>query len=272
MFALKRVLITGANSYVGTNVEKRLMSEPDKYYVETLDMKDQNWKSYDFSRFDVVFHVAGIVHKKESKKIISLYYKVNRDLTIELAEKVKNAGVKLFIFMSTMAIYGIDSGTVTEQTTIIPKTHYGKSKYDAENGITKLNDSSFSVIIVRPPIIYGQNSKGNYEKLQKLARIIAFFPEIDNRRRMISIENLSEKIEYYIRINKSGIYFPYDKNYIRTLDLLISFRKNRKFYVSKVFAVLIKLLSFSRIYKKIFGNYIYDLEYEPLKSKPEKIE
>ena len=56
---MKKVLITGANSYIGTNVEQWLLKEPDKYHVETLDMKDPNWINFDFSKFDVVFHVAG---------------------------------------------------------------------------------------------------------------------------------------------------------------------------------------------------------------------
>jgi nucleoside-diphosphate-sugar epimerase len=75
---LKRVLITGANSYVGTNVEKWLMKEPDKFYVETLDMKDPNWRNFDFSKFDVVFHVAGIAHVSTKKSMKDLYYKVNQ--------------------------------------------------------------------------------------------------------------------------------------------------------------------------------------------------
>ena len=80
---MKRVLITGANSYVGTNVEKWLMKEPDKYYVETLDMKDPNWREFDFSKFDVVFHVAGIAHVSKKKSLKELYYKVNTNITVK---------------------------------------------------------------------------------------------------------------------------------------------------------------------------------------------
>src|SRR5690554_6798259 len=102
---MKKILITGANSYVGTNVEKWLMKEPNKYYVETLDMKDSNWKEFDFSRFDVVFHVAAIVHKRESKKNKNMYYNVNTKLAREVAKKSKNSKVKQFIFMSSMSVY-----------------------------------------------------------------------------------------------------------------------------------------------------------------------
>jgi UDP-glucose 4-epimerase len=136
---MKKILITGANSYVGTNVEKWLMKEPDKYYVETLDMKDSNWKKFDFSIFDVVFHVAGIAHVTNKKNMADLYFKVNRDLTIDVAKKSKISGVKQFIFMSSMIVYNSGETRITLETKPNPDNFYGQSKLDAEIEINKLS-------------------------------------------------------------------------------------------------------------------------------------
>lgn len=76
------ILITGANSFVGTSVEKWLMRSPEKYHVDTVDTRNNNWKKADFSKYDVVFHVAGIAHVDPKPSMAPLYYAVNRDLGI----------------------------------------------------------------------------------------------------------------------------------------------------------------------------------------------
>ena len=132
---MKRILITGANSYIGTSFEKYMNeNHPDDYHIDTLDMLNSNWKDYDFSGYDVVFHVAGIAHQKETKENAHLYYEVNRDLAIEVAKETKNAGVTQFIFMSSMSVYGLDYSKelINLQTPTLPKTNYGKSKLQAE--------------------------------------------------------------------------------------------------------------------------------------------
>ena len=106
---MKKVLITGKDSYIGISLEQWLMKEPDNYQVDTVDMKDESWKEKDFSEYDTVFHVAGIAHVSSDPKMEELYYKVNRDLTIETAKKAKAEGVKQFIFMSSIIVYGDSS-------------------------------------------------------------------------------------------------------------------------------------------------------------------
>ena len=128
-------------------MKKWLLKEPDKYHVETLDMKDPNWINFDFSNFDVVFHVAGIAHIKETRKNRDLYYKINRDLAVETAKKAKESGVRQFIFMSSMSVYGLLTGTIKSNTLPTPTTMYGKSKYEGECEINKLMDDSFKVVI-----------------------------------------------------------------------------------------------------------------------------
>ena len=153
---MKRILITGANSYVGTSFEKYMTQFGSDYQIETIDMRGEDWKKADFSGFDSIIHVAGIVHVKEKND--NLYYKVNRDLAFETAKKAKADRVKQFIFFSSMSIFGMDTGIITDKTKPNPKTPYGKSKLAAEGLLKELESESFRICILRPPMIYGPNS------------------------------------------------------------------------------------------------------------------
>lgn len=158
---MKKILITGANSYIGTSFEKYVSQWPEKYEIDTVDMIDGSWREKSFAGYDAVFHVAGIAHRKETKENEHLYYEVNRDLAIETARKAKQDGVPQFIFLSSMSVYGKNTGIITQETPIVPKSDYGKSKAEAEKGIEVLQDANFNVAILRPPMIYGKGCKGN---------------------------------------------------------------------------------------------------------------
>jgi UDP-glucose 4-epimerase len=259
---VKRVLITGANSYVGTNVEKWLNKEPNNYYVETLDMKGPNWKKFDFSTFDIVFHVAGIAHVSSKKSMKDLYFKVNRDLTIETAVKARAEGIKQFIFMSSIIVYGnsISNNNVIDLNTVPnPNNFYGESKLQAEKGIKNLESNDFKIVILRPPMIYGKESKGNYQKLVKLAKITPFFPNIDNERSMLHIDNLCELIKKIIEHEKSGFFFPQNSEYVKTSDLvkLIAKIHGKKIWITKIFNPIFKLFFRTGFFRKLFSNFIY---------------
>ena len=127
---MKNILITGANSYIGKSLEKWLSKRQSEYSINTIDILDDSWKSMSFSNYDIIFHVAGVAHIKDTKKNDSLYYKVNRDLTAEIAKKAKNDKVKQFLFLSTMSVYGIETGIITRDTVPEPKSNYGKSKLE----------------------------------------------------------------------------------------------------------------------------------------------
>ncbi len=222
---MKKILITGANSYIGTSFEKYVSQWPDKYIVDTVDMIDGTWKQKDFSKYDVVFHVAGIAHVSPNPKLKELYYKVNRDIAIETAKKAKLEGIKQFIFMSSIIVYG-DSGKIgekkiiTKETVPNPTNFYGKSKLQAEEGIRALADDNFKVVILRPPMIYGKGSKGNYSKLAKAALILPIFPDIGNERSMLHIDNLCEFIRLMIKNEESGIFFPQNAEYVQTSEMV----------------------------------------------------
>jgi len=256
---MKKILITGANSYIGTSFEKWLAKEPEKDAVDTVDMIGDSWKQKDFSGYDVVFHVAGIAHVKETKKNKELYYKVNRDLSYETARKAKKEGVKQFIFLSTMSVYGVEKGIIDENTPLKPKTNYGKSKLEAEKLIIPLSNDKFKVAILRPPMIYGKGCKGNYPRLAKLALKTPIFPNIDNKRSMLYIDNLCEFVKFIIDDCSSGIFFPQNEEYVCTSKMvkLIAEAHGKKIRMTKLFNPLIRLLKIG-IVNKVFGDLVYD--------------
>ena len=254
----KRILITGANSYIGASFEKWLAQWPDEYSVETVDMIDGSWREKSFAGYDVVFHVAGIAHIKETKKNESLYYLINRDLAYEVAEKAKNDGVPQLIFLSSMSVYGIETGVIDKETSVNPKSAYGKSKFQAEELINKLADDSFTVAILRPPMVYGKGCKGNYPRLAKLALKTPIFPLVDNKRSMIYIDNLSEFVKQICDNTIGGLFFPQNSEYVNTSEIvrLIAEAHGKKIIMSKLFNPILKILNFSTI-NKAFSDLIY---------------
>jgi nucleoside-diphosphate-sugar epimerase len=263
---MKRILITGTDSYIGKYFDTWISEYAGKYVIDKISIRDENWKKVNFSNYDVVIHLAAIVHKKEQPETEKTYYKVNRDLTVEIAKTVKAAGVKQFIFMSTMAVYGeigdIGKDTVITKDTIpSPNTFYGKSKLEAEYALNKLKMDNFKLVILRPPMIYGSNCPGNYARLEKLSKKILFFPFIDNKRSMLHIDRLCEYLKSYIDDEVEGIFFPQDDTYVNTSILVknLAEKNGKKIYMSKSLGMLIKLLGNRvKLIKKIFGNLIYE--------------
>lgn len=260
---MKRILITGKNSYIGTSLENWLMREPDKYKVDTVAMKDGSWKEKDFSEYDVVFHVAGIAHVSSDPKMEDLYYKVNRDLTIETAEKAKAEGVKQFIFMSSIIVYGDSSSSkrvIDRNTVPTPSNFYGNSKLQAEEGIKELETDDYKIVVLRPPMIYGKGSKGNYPRLANLAKKIPIFPDINNERSMLHIDNLCEFIKVMIEYEETGLYFPQNKKYVNTSELVrtIAEAHGKKIWMISWMNWFIRMMFGIGIVNKVFGNLVYE--------------
>lgn len=257
---MKKILITGANSYVGTRVEKWLGNIPNRYCVDTVDMEKPNWQTKDFSEYDVVFHVAGIAHVSTKRKFKDRYYVVNRDLAVEVAKKAKFEGVKQFIFMSSITVYGITAEVITKETVPRPDNHYGKSKLMAEERIVLLQDDSFKTVIIRSPMVYGGGSKGNYQRLSRFARKAPLFPAINNRRSMLHIDNLCEFIRLVIDNEETGVFYPQNDEYVATAEMvyLIAGIHGKKIVLTKFFNPLIRLGAKTQLLSKVFGNLAYE--------------
>lgn len=270
----KRVLITGANSYIGTSFEKWATEKyPETFTIDTVDMRDDSWKEYDFSKYDTVFHVAGIAHAdvgNVSEEIKEKYYKVNTDLAIETARKAKMSGVKQFIFMSSMIVYGESApfGTdklIDRDTIPSPANFYGDSKWQADKGVRALADAKFKVAVLRPPMIYGKDSKGNFPVLVKLAKLLPVFPNVNNQRSMLYIDNLSEFLCNLISTGEEGIYFPQNSEYTRTSDMVKKIAKisGKKIFMTKLLSPAVVIGSYipgkiKELINKAFGNSCYD--------------
>ena len=281
---MKRILITGANSFVGTNVERWLMRQPDCYKVDTVDTMNDAWKPADSSRYDVVFHVAGIAHVDPKPEMAPLYYKVNRDLAIEVATCARDKGVKQFIYMSSGIVYKVSKslkGDVRTPDTIPnPNDFYGDSKLQAERGVVNvnlnadvnpnlngnlnadvnlnfnpnlnlngndnLNGDGMKVCILRPPMIYGPGSKGNFLRLGWLATKTPVFPEWHNKRSMLYIDNLAEFVRQIIDREMSGTFFPQNAEQVDTVEIVRYFAKkyHHRIWISRIFNPLVWLASF----------------------------
>ena len=268
---MKKILITGANSYIGTSFENYINKNfADKYTVDTVDMIDGSWRDKGFSGYDTVYHVAGIAHSdtgKVSEERKRFYYSVNTDLTIETAKKAKAEGVKQFIFMSSAIVYG-DSApigkekVITKDTPLSPANFYGDSKVRAEKGILPLSEESFKVVILRPPMIYGKGSKGNYPQLSKFAQKLPFFPYVQNERSMLYVGNLAEFVRLMIENEEQGIFFPQNPSYSNTSGMVktIAAVHGKKLRLLKGFTWALKILSHvTGLVNKAFGNLSYDM-------------
>ena len=247
---MKKILITGAGSFVGTNIERWLQKWPSEYTVDTVDTMHDAWKQAEFRKYDAVFHVAGIAHVDPKPEMAPLYYKVNRDLTIEIARAARNAGVKQFIYMSSRIVYHASKslkGNVTyPDTEPNPNDFYGDSKLQAEKGLGELECDTFKVAVIRPPMIYGPNSKGNFLRLGWLATKTPVFPAWHNKRSMLFIDNLAEFVRQLIDRELNGVFFPQNRELADTVEIVRYFARkyDRRIWISRIFNPLVWLGSF----------------------------
>lgn len=264
---MNKILITGVDSYVGTSFEKWLSQWPDKYCIDSINMRDDVWKDKSFGLYDVVFHVAGIAHVSTDKSLDDLYYKVNRDLAIETARKAKAGGVKQFIFMSSAILYGIDSKVgekviITRDTLPHPFNAYGKSKLEADMAIQELSDETFNTVCIRTPMVYGADCKGNFALLKKYANKLPILPRIDNCRSMIHIENLSSFVKERIDSGDDGVFYPQNEEYVSTNKIIETIRalNGKKTYYSKIMGGMVLIGSkFIPVIRKIYGNIAFSM-------------
>ena len=267
---MTKVLITGAESYIGQSfAEYARKNYATEFEIDTIDMKKEAWKDYSFSGYDCIFHVAGIAHAdvgKVSEDVKAQYYRVNTELAIETAAKAKAEGVKQFVLMSSMIVYG-GIECITKETEPKPANFYGDSKWQADKGVRALSTEEFLVTVLRPPMIYGKGSKGNYPTLAKLAKKLPVFPKVDNKRSMLYIENLCEFLCVVMKERRAGIYFPQNKELVNTSDMVEEIAKvaGSRLWVSPLltpFVVIGKKIpgKIGGLFQKAFGSSYYEPE------------
>ena len=265
---MKNILITGAGSFVGTAVQRHLETFSDKYKVTAVGTKNGEWEELDFSQFDIVYHVAGLAHSdvgKVSEETKKKYYAVNCDLAVAVAKKAKAECVKQFIFMSSAIVYG-DSAPIGKEkmigknTPYSPANFYGDSKVQAEKGLLPLSNERFHVVILRCPMIYGKEGKGNFPILEKLALKMPVFPKVYNKRSMLYVGNLAEFVRLMIENEESGIFWPCNREWSNTSELvkMIAECHGKTVRLVPGFGWVLKVLShITRYVNKAFGNLAY---------------
>lgn len=257
---MKKILITGANSYIGDNIKKYLEAT-NNYSVDILDMLSDEWKKSDFSIYQVVINVCAIVHRFDNPDE-SLYFKVNRDLAFEIAKKAKESKVKQFIQFSTVGVYGIELGEMNSRMGFNPKSPYERSKYEADLLLEELKDESFKVCVIRPPMIYGNGCRGNFPKLVNFALKTPVFPSRKNKRDMIYIDNLSDFVLYAVDNELNEVCYPRDNETICVSSMIkeiasLNGKKVRLWWIFNPFVAL--LYRFSHSMRSVFGdNYCTD--------------
>jgi len=256
----KNILIAGTGSYIGDSFCRYMAVHAPEAACTCLDMTDPAWKEHDFSDDHVVYMVAGMAHVKETAANRELFYHVNRDLAVELAERAKAAGVRQFIYLSSMSVYGMETGIINDATGLKPCSSYARSKAEAEELLSRLRCDTFRVAILRPPMVYGRGCKGNYRSLEKLALRLPFFPKIRNQRSMIYIDNLSACVRAVIEQEMNGCCCPQNNEYVCTYDLVrrIAQAHERRIVPGVVSGFLLSVFGrFFVVTRKAFGSLIY---------------
>jgi nucleoside-diphosphate-sugar epimerase len=217
---MTKVIITGANSFIGRNFIKFSRFKD----IEEVSLFDHKPEEIEFNKYDVVLHLAAIVHKLRKIRDEE-YFRVNCDLTLRVAEQAKKSGIKQFIFLSTLKVYGESFEGIdirNELSKCFPSDTYGKSKYEAEIRLKEIEDDKFIVSIIRPSLVYGENVKANMLNLIKLVDSCPVLPfgNINNRRNFVYAENLSGYIDRVIELRIPGIFIAIDTEVISTSELV----------------------------------------------------
>jgi UDP-glucose 4-epimerase len=264
---MRRVLITGENSFIGNSLYDWLNQSKELYDTDKISVRTNKLTEVSFEKYDSLVHVAGIAHSSTDPSQKDKYYKVNTDLTYRVAKKAKEEGVSQFVFLSSIIVYGSGRTKVempiTKETKPNPTDFYGDSKLQAERKIRTLEDDSFKIAIIRPPMIYGKDSKGNYPRLSKLAKITPIFPLYENKRSMLHIDNLSNFLKIILDQSLSGFFYPQNATYVSTASIVkeIASRKKHRIMFVKIFNPLIAVLKRRSVtFGKLFGDFYYERE------------
>lgn len=263
-----KILIIGKDSYIGNHIDDWL--EQYGHIVTQLDVLTETWKSFDYSRFDAVVHVAGIVHRPQCMDW-NLYKSVNCDMPVSIATMAKKQGVKIYVYFSTMGVYDANKslkGCVVDDSTPVlgeGNSMYGRSKLMAEEALTLLQDDNFDVAIVRPPSVYGKDCKGGYiNGFKKIAQFLPLIPRAyeDAKQSFIYIDNLSECVRIIIENHLSGTFCPQDDEIpsANRLFEVICSGVGKKYRASRVLGFCLQMLSFVPLVNKAYGGISYSKE------------
>lgn len=238
------VLVTGANGFVGKAVCEHLLGLGKNvrgavrgnllasYQTQAPSLtSNANW-TVQLQHVDVIVHCAARVHVMSDTAAdpLAAFRAVNTDGTLNLARQAVDAGVKHFIFISSIKVNGehTEPGKpFDENVQSPPEDPYGRSKYEAEQGLMALaQESDMAVTIIRPPLIYGEGVKANFASMMKWVRkgIPLPFARLNNVRSLLALPNLCDFIanamEHPAAVNQ--IFLVADPVAVSTTQLLVA--------------------------------------------------
>jgi len=241
---MKNILVTGSSGYIAKSFIERYTQN---YNFQTFSLQKQRLQELQLKNIDTVLHAAALVHQQREYSYDN-YYEINVKYPLSLAKKAKESGVKHFIFLSSVAVYGDQYSYITLESEPRPVTPYGKSKLEAQNLLKELEDDAFCVTILQIPMVYGKGAPGNIQRLIKLIKRLPILPfsGIENRRSMLYIGNLCFILESVIKERSSKTLLVADKETLSTtllIELIAQALKKRR--------ILIKVPFFESIIAKI---------------------
>jgi len=253
-----KILITGSQGYIAQSFAAHVDAA---YSTDLISLRDDAWRDISFEGYDAVLHTAGLAHMRETRRNQYDYFIINRDLTLDVANKAKEGGVRQFVFMSSLSVYGITNGLITANTPTVPITNYGRSKLAAEKLLMALADDTFTVAVLRAPMVYGPHCPGNFAKLCRLIKKASFFPDYENARDMIYVKNLCAHLEAVIKNTQGGLFFPRDPAPISTREMAgaIAKAQGKSLAFTKIFNIPIAcLMPHVETVAKLFGSLTID--------------
>lgn len=266
---MKRVLLSGKTGYLTTKLSDCLIHQPELYELEIIDLRDKMWRERSFAGNEVLFHGAGLCHRKADAAEHDL---VNCQLALEVAHKAKAEGVRYFIFMSSVGIYGMNIGEIQSETPVDPKSCYAKAKHRAEQALLKLESDAFKVALVRAPMVYGEGCKGNFARLKDLIKWTPVFPKTSNQRSMIYIDNLTASLKYLIDQEIAGLHHPQDSDGISTQEIVeaMAASLDKKILFIPAVGKILSSLPFETT-QKVFGSLIINQELSSIFKQVEQV-
>lgn len=255
---MKRLLVTGSSGYLGSNFIQKYQSI---YNFSFFSLLSDKLERVELNSVNAILHCAAIAHNKQ-KASSEDYEEINVNYPYELAQMAKSRGVKQFIFISSVSVYG-EKEFINHESDTNPTSAYGRSKLKAEKKLLALNDSSFTISILRIPMIYGPKAPGNIETLTKLLNYLPIIPlgNIDNKRTFISISNVLQSINVILKNKKGGVFLLSDEESISTsklVSILISKIGKKRILVDSILVKYFIKVLFPSIYNKLWGSMVID--------------
>lgn len=279
---MKKILILGANSYIGTSFENYIYQKyPEDYEIHTISLHGDTWRHENWSSYDSILNVTGKAHadiSKLSEEQKQEYYAINCDLAVETAKKAIEDGAAQYIYLSSIIIYGDSSNSrtpvrITADTKPAPSNFYGDSKWQAEQKLQELfrtaekTTGHTRLVLLRLPMIYGPGCKGNYKTLVKISQKLPLFPTYHNERSVLHIDHLTEYLRNLVDSGTGGLYLPQDDTCRSTPDMVFELAEaaGRRMYHAAWMNPFVRLAFYlpgkpGRLARKAFGTLVIDHE------------